>query len=85
MEVHDYVNQNIELNEYLLVYIESEQDYENEENDTDFQKLINFFQHLKIKENQQEFKKFIRLLYLITKNHHRCHNFFHKIEKICFI
>lgn len=79
MNIQQYVSQKKELYNYLMTFIDNEN--ENEEDD-DFQNLISFIEKIELNNDINEFKAFIHLLSKITKNHQSNQLFFERIEKI---
>ena len=77
MEVDEYINEKIKLQNLFLGYIDNESD----ENDN-YDSLIDYFTTSKIAENKEEIKSLFHFINIISNNHHRNPNFFQKIEKI---
>ena len=78
MEITEYINQMKEFYDFLLSFLENEDDID----EYDFENLINFFERQKFKENREELKNLLNLISIISKNHHRHHYFINRIEKI---
>ena len=77
MEVDEYINEKIKLQNLFMDYVDNELD-ENENYDS----LIDYFTTSKIAENKEEIRCLFHFLNIISNNHHRSPNFFQKIEKI---
>ena len=77
MEVENYINRKKQLYSIFINYIEC--DCESEE---DFDLLIKMIKDQKITNSNSEFKKFLKLLLYVFKNHHRNQYFYTKIEKL---
>lgn len=78
MEITEYINQMKEFYDFLLSFLENEDDID----EYDFENLINFIERQKFKENHEEPKNLLHLISIISKNHHRHHCFINRIEKI---
>ena len=77
MKIQEYINQQKELYNLFLAFIENEGETNN-----DFNNLITFIQKHKYTESKEELKGFLRLILKVSKNHHRHPNFCKKIEQI---
>lgn len=78
MSIEEYFNQKKEFYNNILKYIEDGSD----SNDTNYQNLIQNIDNHGFSENKGELKEILRILSIISKNHHRYTGFFSKIEKI---
>lgn len=76
-EIEQCIQQKKDLQRTLLDFLSSSDD--DEEN---YQNLIQLFNNQNIHQNKQELIEFLHLLVHITNNHNRSPNFFSKIEKI---
>ncbi|KAK8848111.1 hypothetical protein M9Y10_019167 [Tritrichomonas musculus] len=77
MEVSNYINEMKEFSEMLLSYFDIESD-----NNSGFLNLFDNIESLKIGESREELKNFFNLLINVANDHHRCADFFDRIEKI---
>ena len=77
MTFRECLNAKKELYEVLLQFIEDQND-----DDYNYQRLIDEIDNQQIRENYYEIELFLRLIVQISNNHHRLPNFFNKIEKI---
>ena len=75
--IQDYVNKMKLIQETLLEYIDS---YENE--NEIFQKLNQYFEDYKIRENKHFLQDTLHLISKISNNHYRSQNFINKMERI---
>ena len=73
----EYIGILTDIQENILIYLDA--DVNIEEN---YQNLYNKFEQVKIRENKHELRLLLHLLVNISNNHHRCHDFFKKIERI---
>lgn len=75
MDLTNYRNQKIELHNLFLNFIDDDNDESN------FQILINLIQEQKITLKKSTLSDFINFIISISKYHHRPKNFLEKIEK----
>ena len=76
MFINEYIKKMRNIQELLLGYLESDDsDGESSEN-------LNKIKDLEINQDKYDFKLFLHLISQISANHHRCNNFFEKIETI---
>ncbi|KAK8886902.1 hypothetical protein M9Y10_037935 [Tritrichomonas musculus] len=73
----NYINQKKELYDFLLEYIENE-----EEDDYIFQNFIKYVEDSELLKDHEETKLLLRLILQISKYHYRTANFCGKIERI---
>ena len=77
MEVKQYLDARKTLQNHLLDFIDNQDDDQNS-----YKNLISDIQKCNITENKNEFQLFLNLLTVISNNHHRCSDFFIKIDQI---
>lgn len=77
MDIEIYIGKKGELQNLLLELLENVDD-----DDENFNYLIEFINKGKYQNNPEEFKQFLRLILNVSNNHHRTENFFTKIKKI---
>ncbi|KAK8894012.1 hypothetical protein M9Y10_022444 [Tritrichomonas musculus] len=77
MNVREFIEKKKKMQEYLLEFIERED--EEEENFLNFQ---DFCDYQNVTMNKHEMKALLYLIIKIADNHHRTNNFFAKIEQI---
>ena len=75
MEIKNYIDQKKELYDLFLEFLET-----TSEHFIIFDYFTNFIKEKKYEENQEEFKHLLRLISKISNNHHRHHDFNHKIH-----
>ena len=77
MEVKQYLDARKELQNHLIEFLDNQDDDQN-----NYINLITDLQNQNITENKNEFILFLKLLIIISNDHHRCSNFFVKIDQI---
>ena len=77
MEIQKYVSSKINLQKYLLEFIN-----ESENEEITFKQLTQCIETQQIINSKSEFKAFLHLIVRISNHHHRHINFFIRIEKI---
>ena len=77
MKIQEYVDLMKELQNLLLVYVESDAD-----NEVHFHNLVNYINIQKEQWNKEDYEHFLHLISSVINNHHRDSNLFMKIEKI---
>ena len=77
MNIEEIINKMKQIQQYLIEYIDNEDDIEEK-----YQNLIFLFQDQKIQDNKQEIRIVLHLLSQIAKNHFRYSNFHDKIKRI---
>ena len=75
MNIDEYVDTKIEFQNLFLNYLD-------DENEEDCDLLINFLKIHNISKNKDEIRCLFHFINIISSNHHRCPNFFQKIENI---
>ena len=77
MEIEEYIEVKIELQNLFLDYIDN-----NNDEDKKYELLINYFKINQIADNKSEIRAFFHFINIISLYHHRTPNFFQKIENI---
>ena len=76
MEIQAYINQNREIYEKLLIFIQSDDEQDH------FNQLIEKINTYNIQKDWEELEQFLQLIVNISNNHHRKPDFFSKIMQI---
>ena len=77
MSAAEYIETIKTIQSTILEFLDGEENLEE-----NFQNLQAFFDEQQIHENKYELKLVLYLILKVSNNHHRCVNFFHKIEQI---
>ena len=65
------------IQETFLDYLDDD-----ENNEANFGKLNQLLEDAKIQDNKQDFRLFLHFILKVANNHHRCPNFYSKIDRI---
>ena len=77
MNSKEYIQQKLEFNDILIKYLQDD-----DSNELDYKELIQKISIQKYNENREEFKLFLHLIVVLSKNYRRSNTFFDKISKI---
>ena len=76
------INRKKKIYKVLLKYLENQEESTMK---SSFHKLVKIIELQKIKSHPPELREFLRIISIISKNHHRFVGFIEKIEKILFL
>ena len=77
MSIQENLEKMKQLQYHILMFLDNQ-----EKDEENFQQLIKIIDDIKIRERQQDLRLLLKLLSQISDNHHRCADFFDKIEQI---
>ena len=77
IEIDKYIAKKKELYDHIIDFLENDDNNEN-----NFDTIVNLIQEQEILENDKEIKNFLYLISRISSNHYRTINFISKIEQI---
>ena len=77
-----YIEQQKNLYNLIILFIEKDSDFLENDQDIDLQNLIKYIENQKITSSKDDFRLFLLIISRISDNHHRYAKFLSKIEQI---